>query len=228
MKALLLFLGLILSIPLIGADSDRQTITVVGQGKAIATASIVDVQLGIENQGANAAQVQQDLAKRIEPITDMLKQQKIQKVSTAGIHVYPQYSKDDNTTIIGYTGTSIISFTANVEQAGPLIDMAFKAGANRLQNLAQHPSEQAAAEAQSGALKMAANDALDQARTVLSVLGLKQKEIYKITVSPSMGNGPRPFYAKAAMRAEMQNTPTQLMSEEQETSVTITLEIEYQ
>ncbi len=105
--------------------------------------------------------------------------------------------------------------------------MAFKAGANRLQNVSQHPDSLAAAEAQSGALKMAVNDALEQSKIVLSVLGLKQTGIYKITVGPSNGGGPRPYFEKAMMHADMRRAPTQIISEEQETSVSVTLEIEY-
>ncbi len=119
MKALVLFLGIILATPLIGVESDRQTITVVGQGKATAIASVVDIQLGVETQGANAAQVQQDLATRLEPIIETLKQQKVDKLSTSSISVYPQYSNDDYTTVTGYTGTSIISFTSNASKLGP-------------------------------------------------------------------------------------------------------------
>ncbi len=221
-------LYLLFAVPLTADDgaNNRNILTVVGQGKATAETSTADVELSVEVQGRDALQVQQKLAQQMQPVIEILQQHKVDKLQTGTMNISPEYSKDNASIVVGFVGSNSITFSASLQKAGPLIDSAFKAGANRLQNLSQRPDESTSTVAKNKALQAASKDALEQAKTVLSSLGLKRKQISKVTVAP-FGGGI--FYAPRAMHFETREpAPTQVLPQQQETTATVTLEIEYE
>ncbi len=226
---LLLVLTLVMSTSAFAHDIDtRNILTVVGQGKAKIMAATADVQLGLEVQGKTAQEVQQALARQIDPVIEFLKREKVDRLQTGTINISPQYSRDTPSYVVGYTGFNTIGFSASLEQAGQLIDGAIKAGANRLQSLNQRPDDAALSQAQQAAIRAAVNDAKTQAKTVLESLELKERQIIKVTVSQLGGNMPVFSYAYRSTSIEAAPKATQLLPQEQEIQASVTVEVSFE
>lgn len=88
---------------------DRKILTVVGQGKALATASLVEVELAVEVQGRDPLDVQQQLANHMQPVVDALQKLKVDALQTGSMNVMPQYSRDSAPVLVGYTGLNTIT-----------------------------------------------------------------------------------------------------------------------
>lgn len=212
------------------ADNEfLRTISVTGQGQEAIATSISQVRLGVEVKGATAAQVQSDIANRSTQVVEFLKSKNVEKLTTTGINLQPQYDYSGNERrLIGYIATNTVSFEIPTGQAGSIMDEAVKAGATRIDGISFRATDNVLAAAEKIALKEAATDAREQADAVLSALGLSAQEIVQIQVNGSQPNIPMPLTRTTSLSdANNEQAISPVEGGEQTVNASVTLTISY-
>lgn len=209
------------------AQEMLRTITVSGQGDESVATSISQIQLGIQVTGETAGQVQAEAAERSTRLVTFLKEKNVEKLTTAGISLQPQYEYDDNGEYVqnGYIATNMVSFEVPTAQAGSIMDESVKAGATRIDGIYFRATDPAIDAAQKVAMKEAVMDAQSQAEVVLSALGFKPQEIVQIQVNGAYP--PSPLYKSVGDVATMSMASTPVEGGEQTVNSTVTLTIRY-
>ncbi len=222
-------LSLSLIQPVLAEETILQTLTVTGQGMEMIPTTLTEVQLGVEMQGKNASELQQQVASKTTAVVNLLQSRQIERLQTTGISLQPNYDYSNNERkFIGYVATNIISFRIQTDKIGNLLDEAVKVGATRIDNLSFTAAEEAIASAQKQALSKATLNAQQQAEAVLKTLNLTAKETVSIKINEA--NLPQPLL----MRAEQGNAgnlkiadTTPVIGGEQTVQATVTLQIKY-
>jgi uncharacterized protein YggE len=212
------------------ADDYRQLLTVSGHGKVKVMATLSDVDLAVEVQAHTAPEVQEALAKKIQPVVAFLKNEQVERLQTSSHNIYPQYAHDSANAIVGFTGYSSISFSSTIDRVGSLIDGAIQAGANRVNSVAQRPDDAALQVSRDQAIQQAIQQAMQQARTTFAALGLKQRHIARINLSPPGQNYPQYHAFKAMGGAESYDmaSSTEVLPQEQDVEANVSLDIEFE
>jgi uncharacterized protein len=212
--------------PTIAEEAKLHTLTVTGQSQEMIPATITQAQLGVEMQGKNASELQQQVAKKTSAVIDLLRSRQIERLQTTGISLQPNYDYNNNERrFLGYNATNIVSFRIKTEQIGNLLDEAVKVGATRIDSLSFTAGDEAIAIAQKQALSKATTDAQAQAEVVLKALNLSSKEVVKIQIHDTNTSQPRPLQYEAAMMKAADSTP--VIGGEQTVRASVTLEISY-
>ncbi|MEC4803051.1 MAG: SIMPL domain-containing protein [Jaaginema sp. PMC 1079.18] len=215
-----------LALPVPAIAQDIHTLTVTGQGEVAVPTTIARISLGIEAQGNNAEQVQQEVARRTTAVLALLQQRNVAQLQTTGVQLQPQYSyRDDERRLLGYLATNSIAFRIATPQAGALIDATLKAGATKIDGVNFLATEDAIATASQEALRLATQDALDQADIVLEYLNLSRQEVSRININNANTSPPR-LLQNAAFAGE-DALKTQLVGGDMTVNANVTLEIEY-
>lgn len=219
---------LILAQPVIAQEQMVKTITVTGQGIETIPATIANVQMGVEIEGENAAQIQQQVADRTTALIEILRNANVDKLQTRGIQLRPNYTyNDDRRQLLSYTAINLISFESPIDRIGGILDQTVNVGATRIDNVSLTATENAITQAQRRALAKATEDAQQQAQAVLEALNLTPQEV--ITINVNGANTPRPLMMEAmadrALSSNMSSTP--VVAGEQEVRASVTLQIQY-
>lgn len=204
----------------------ENTLSVQGEGVATLKADIATVELAVEMQGGTAVDVRNRVAKRIEPVLQVLRQQQAENVETGQYSVYPLYGKENNT-VTGYRGYQTVSFRAASKVAGELLDQAMHAGANKVQTIQLSATDEQQGAAKEKALVEATHAALRQADIVLNALNLTKKAIVHIEVDPSS----QPVFRTMALKSDMRSldaAATEVTPQEQEVRAQVSLLIGYE
>ncbi|WP_241735301.1 SIMPL domain-containing protein [Cyanobacterium stanieri] len=217
-----------LASPVIAQEQVVKTITVTGQGIESIATTIATVQLGVEIEGQNPAQIQQEVAERTTALLEILRSNNVNKLQTTGIQLRPNYSYNDNRRqLVNYTATNIVSFETDIEQVGSILDETVNVGATRIDSVSFSATEMAISQAQSRALEKATNDAQRQAQAVLRALNLTPQEV--ITINVNGANTPRPLMMESmsdrALSSNIASTP--VVGGEQDVRASVTLQIRY-
>lgn len=215
----------------------NRTITVTGRGVEMIPTTLTQVRLGVEVQGKTAQEVQQEATRRSSAVVALLREAKllpsgesrqVEKLETTGISLNPVYSYNNNVQqLTGYSATNIVSFRLNTERIGNLLDAAVKAGATRIDSISFVAADSAIAAAQKQALRLATQDAQQQANTVLSTLNLTAKEVVNIQVNGAVPPQPPIPLANQTAIAEKRDIPTPIVGGEQQVEASVTLQISY-
>ncbi|WP_066118651.1 SIMPL domain-containing protein [Geminocystis sp. NIES-3709] len=220
-------LSLALMQPVLAQDQILKTITVTGQAIERIPTTIATVQLGVEIEGKNASEIQQEVAKRTVSLVELLRSSNVQRLQTSGIQLRPNYTYDNNQRqLTGYVASNLVSFELAIDQVGRLLDDSVKVGATRIDNVSLTATETAIAQAQKQALMKASLDAQQQAEVVLNTLNLKAQEI--ITINVNGANIPNPLVREAIADKLVSNMPSSpVIGGEQAVSASVTLQIRY-
>jgi uncharacterized protein len=206
-----------------------KTLTVSGRGVESIATTLSQVNLGVQVEGKNVQEVQQEAARKSSAVVALLKSRNVEKLQTTGINLNPVYNYTNNTQkITGYSATNTVSFRIATEKTGSLLDDVVKAGATRIDGISFVASDDAIASAQKQALKKATQEAQQQADSVFGALGLKSKEVISIQINNATAPAPiyRAFESKARNTAD-QVAPTAVVGGEQQVEASVTLQISY-
>lgn len=221
-------LSLISMQPVLAQEQMLKTITVTGQGIERIPTTIANVQLGVEIEGQNATQVQEEVAKRSNSLVELLRSRSVSRLQTSGIQLRPNYTYNDNQRkLVGYVATNLVTFELPIDQVGRVLDESVKVGATRIDNVTLTATEDAIASAQEKALVKATQSAQKQAQVILQSLNLKAQEI--VTINVNGANIPNPVIMEkmrgGVMAASMADTP--VVGGEQSVTASVTLQIRY-
>ncbi|MGF1478894.1 MAG: SIMPL domain-containing protein [Cyanophyceae cyanobacterium] len=205
----------------LASEERRRTLTVTGEAIERIPTTITAVRLGVEIQG-ETADVQQQVAQRTTAVVELLRSRAVEQLQTSGIRLQPRYDRENNQPT-GYVASNIVSFRADTEQVGTIIDEAIQAGATRIDGVSFTATEAAMTAAQRQALAQAVADAQQQAQAVLEALNLTSQEIISIQVNGANAPGPRLLEAESLAR----DVSTPVIGGEQEVRASVTLQVSY-
>lgn len=213
--------------PVVAQEQQERTLTVSGEGVVTIPTALTQVQLGVEIQGKTAEEVQQEVARRTSAVVQLLRSRNVEKLETAGIRLNPNYNHSNNQReLIGYTATNNVTFRLKTEEVGNLLDDAVNAGATRIDSISFVAADADLTAAQKQALELAAQQAQQQADTVLDTLNLSRREIVNIQVNNISSPVPRPMMRSEAL-ASSPDASTPVIGGEQEVRASVTLKIRY-
>ncbi len=223
-------LSLAIPKPTSAQEQMMRLLSVSGQGLESVETTLTQVQLGVEVQARSAEDAQRQAAQQSSAVVELVRSRNVSKLQTTGIALNPVYNYDGGEQrIIRYSASNTIQFELPTEQAGSILDDAVQAGATRINSVSFIASDEAIAQAQRQALRVATEDAQAQAEAVLSVLGLSSQEVVGIQVNHASAPvpPPMPFQRQMAAEAASFDASTPVVGGEQDVRATVTLQIRY-
>lgn len=182
MFAILLCLA-ILALGTGAALADGTTLSVTGNGTVLVESDLAIVTVGVQETSKDVLEAQSTVNEKIAAIKQALLDAGVEEseINTDSINIYANYDYSDNTeVIVGYTARNSLSVrTTDMDNVGSLIDAAFAAGANTLDNVQFTVQDDTQAREQ--ALTMAVEDARRKADVLASAAGLQVASIESIS-----------------------------------------------
>lgn len=178
------------------ANTTPHTITVGGEGEATAPPDVAYVTVGVQTQGATAAEATAANSRRMSAVLDALRARGLgsAELQTSGLSVTPQYQRDRPDVVTGYQATNNVTLTVyEVERAGELLDAALAAGANRIGGLRFGLRDPSALRER--ALADAARAARARADALAAALGLRVVGVASVTEETAAVPQPRAIAA---------------------------------
>jgi len=201
-----------------------RTIIVDGNGEARARPDTVSIDVAIVTRAAKAGECAKLNAALADKVSGVLKSKLggKGKVETSGYTLFPEYNQGPagpgqfpgrKPQIIGYRAENSIAVeTGETSLAGPLIDAAIGAGANRISSVDFTLKDDAKARGE--AIASASRDAQAQASALAASLGVKLKRIYTATTTATaetegaVAMGSANAFVRSATAIEGENPPT--------------------
>ena len=184
MFAMLLCLA-ILALGTGAALAEGTKLTVSGSGTVLVESDLAVVTVGVREASTDVLVAQSTVNEKIAAIKQALLEAgaKESEINTDSINIYANYDYSDNTeVIVGYTANNTLSVrTTDIDNVGALIDAAFAAGANTLDNV--QFTVQDDSEAREQALTKAVEDARRKAEVLAAAAGLQIASIESIAES---------------------------------------------
>ena len=204
MFAMLLCLA-VLTLGTGAALADGTTLSVTGNGTVLVESDLAIVTVGVQETSKDVLEAQSTINEKIAAIKQALLDAGVEEseINTDSINIYANYDYSDNTeVIVGYTARNSLSVrTTDMDNVGSLIDAAFAAGANTLDNVQFTVQDDTQAREQ--ALTMAVEDARRKADVLASAAGLQVASIERISEGGvSVYDSMRNYAADTVMAAE--------------------------
>jgi len=209
-----------------GLQQEGKTILVSGSGTASDQADEATVILGVQTEGETASEASRQNAELMTSVINAIKNLGLteEDMKTVSYSIYPVYSKDDYTQIVGYRVINTISVkVTDINLVGAIIDAATENGANRIQGVSFGLSAEKREELKRQAYLSALKDAESKASLIAETLGLTITGVY--SVSESMYQPYQPYYEYRFDIAEAASTPTPIL--EGKLSVSVTVQVAY-
>jgi uncharacterized protein YggE len=236
-----LFASLLLSVTLLPATAARAqqgnelTLPVnAGLVSTSATAhrrianTVADVLVGIQTQGVDAASVSRDLAQRSQTLLEWLRGQGAERLATDQISFQPQTHEEKNgqQKIVGYTGSTTVSFRTTPEKVGAILSGVLDHGANTIQQTSYGPKEEEADKVRKELAQEATHTAIAQGEAVANAAGTHVIGVREVNVEPSGMIRPMPMMRMSAMAASAAPPPPMAgEAGEQDISVTVSIKL---
>lgn len=208
-----------------GPASPPGTIRVVGEATVTAKPDLAELDVGVISEAKTAEAASAENAKKMDKVIAALKKELGQggDVKTVGYLVTQRYGEarpnDPKPVIVAYVVTNVVrARIPDVKNAGKVVDLALKNGANEVQRLIftlKNPEP-----VQAEALKAAAAKARARANALASALGLKLGNVLSVS-DGDFGQRPAPFHEMS--RAKVADTGTPIEAGELEVAATVTV-----
>lgn len=187
------------------ALADGTKLSVTGSGTVLVESDLAIVTVGVQETSKDVLEAQSTVNEKIAAIKQALLDAGVEEseINTDSINIYANYDYSDNTeVIVGYTARNSLSVrTTDMDNVGSLIDAAFAAGANTLDNVQFTVQDDTQAREQ--ALTMAVEDARRKADVLASAAGLQVASIERISEGGvSVYDSMRNYAADTVMAAE--------------------------
>lgn len=215
------------------AENAPPSITVTGQGEHSGSPDRAVVSFAVETTAPDAATAMGQNADKSQTVTRALKGAigKDDRISTTGYSLDPVYDHrrnrppDEPPSITGYVARNEVRVeTSDTKGVGVLIDLAAKAGANRISGLQFTLKDQK--EARAKALQLATADASRQAKTIAESLGVRLGRVLQATTSQPAMIAPRALRGAAMAMESYAPTPIEPGQVRVEATVHVTYAIE--
>ncbi|MGE5392149.1 MAG: SIMPL domain-containing protein [Candidatus Saccharibacteria bacterium] len=191
--------GFTLSHSIIKTKPDN-TISMSAEGKVNAVPDLATVNLGVLAEGKNAALAEQEATKKVNQITEFVKQQGVDKkdITTSNFSINPRYNyHDGKSDIVGYdVSESVMVKVRGVDQStemlGKILQGAVDNGSNVINGVSltfDDPDN-----LKQEARKLAINKAKEKAQDLAKEAGIKLGKV--ISISEAGSAYPTPVYSE--------------------------------
>jgi len=181
-------------------DTERDTITITGEGRVTAIPDIGQITVGIQTENDDVNIAQEENIEQFNQLVAALKAEGIaeEDLKTSSYNVYPRYDYIEGEQILrGYEVTQSLTIKIrDLDNAGNVITVASQNGVNQVSGLSftiDEP-EQYREEAREEALA----NAREKARELADLMGVTLGRIVSFSESASGGQPPIPFYNEFA------------------------------
>jgi hypothetical protein len=189
--------------------------------------TVADVSVGIQTQGADAASVSRDLSQRSQTLLDWLRGQGAERLATDQISFQPQTHEEKNgqQKIVGYTGSTTVSFRTTPEKVGAILSGVLDHGANTIQQTSYAPKEEDEDKVRKELAQEATRTAVGQGEAVANAAGTHVIGVREVNVEPSGGiMRPMPMM-RMSMGAATKEIPMAAEAGDQDISVTVSIKL---
>jgi uncharacterized protein len=188
--------------------------------------TVADVSVGIQTQGADAASVSRDLAQRSQTLLDWLRGQGAERLATDQISFQPQTheEKSGQQKIVGYTGSTTVSFRTTPEKVGAILSGVLDHGANTIQQTSYAPKEEDEDKVRKELAQEATRTAMAQGEAVANAAGTHVIGVREVNVEPSGIMRPMPMM-RMSMGAATKEIPMAGEAGDQDISVTVSAKL---
>jgi uncharacterized protein len=232
--ALALFTSLYLSpLPLAHGQNELTLPVNAGTVSTSATAhrripnTVADISVGIQTQGTDVKAVSRDLAQRSQTLLDWLRTQGAERLATNQISFQPQTheEKSGQQKIVGYTGSTSVSFRTTPDKAGAILSGVLDHGANTIDQTSYSPSEEEQDKTRKELAQEATKTAVTQAEAVATAAGTHVIGVREVNVEPSGIIRPMPMMRMSAMAAAAPTPAMGTEAGEQDISVNVNVRL---
>ena len=188
---------------------------------------VADISVGIQTQGVDASSVSRDLAQRSQTLLDWLRTQGAERLATDQISFQPQTHEEKNgqQKIVGYTGSTTVSFRTTPEKSGAILAGVLDHGANTIQQTSYSPKEEEQDRVRKELAQEATRTAVAQGEAVAQAAGTKVIGIREVNVEPGGIIRPMPMMRMAAVNGMVAAAPMGTEAGEQDISVTVSVKL---
>ena len=185
MISLLTVLLILLSASALAEDVQMRegTLSATGSGVVMVESDIATITLGVTEYSADVKEAQNTVNEKIAAVRAALIEAGVANtdINTDSLYIYANYDyTDEQQRVVGYNASNSLSIcTTEIDRVGALIDVAFSAGANQLNNVSF--SKQDISEAQAEALTLATQNAIAKARSIAEAAGVELISIQSLT-----------------------------------------------
>jgi uncharacterized protein YggE len=179
-------------------DSSRRSITVVGEGSAVAKPDVARASLGVEITAATVADATRQNNDKMNAVVAKIKSLGIadKDIQTTNYDVSIQRGRSNE--IIGYRVTNSVSLTIrDLDKVGTILDQATQAGANTIYGISFAVDDTSKLQADARARAMA--DAQKRADDLARLAGANRGDV--LVISEVIQASPVPFMAPGAVAA---------------------------
>jgi uncharacterized protein len=157
--------------------------------------TVADVSVGIQTQGTDAAPVSRDLAQRSQTLLEWLRGQGAERLATDQISFQPQTheEKSGQQKIVGYTGSTSVSFRTTPEKVGAILSGVLENGGNTIQQTSYAPKEEEQDKVRKELAQEATRTAVAQGAAVAEAAGTHVIGVREVSVEPSGIMRPMPM-----------------------------------
>ena len=189
--------------------------------------TVADISVGIQTQGVDAATVSRDLAQRSQTLLDWLRGQGAERLATDQISFQPQTHEEKNgqQKIVGYTGSTTVSFRTTPEKVGAILSGVLDHGANTIQQTSYAPKQEDEDKVRKELAQVATRTAVAQGEAVADAAGTHVIGVREVNVEPSGGFRPMPMMRMQAMSADAKLAPMATEAGDQDISVTVSVKL---
>lgn len=182
-----LILALLLCLPCAVAEQDGAFLHVTGTATVSLPTDAAMIVLGVRETADDVQDAQATVNNKIAAIRAALNGMDIDNsdIVTESLYIYANYNYDSvSEKITSYSATNTLRITVrDIDSAAAVIDAAFAAGANTLDNVEFYATDISAASDQAYAEAVA--DAMHKAQVIAEASGVKQIAIHQITEGSS-------------------------------------------
>jgi uncharacterized protein YggE len=188
--------------------------------------TIADISVGIQTQGGDAASVSRDLGQRSQTLLEWLRSQGAERLATDQISFQPQTHEEKNgqQKIVGYTGTTSVSFRTTPEKVGAILSGVLDHGANTIQQTSYAPKEEEQDKVRKELAQEATHTAVLQGTAVAEAAGTHVIGVREVNVEPSGIIRPMPMM-RMSMGAATKEVPMAGEAGEQDVTVTVSVRL---
>lgn len=164
----------------------------------------VDVSVSVTAIGKDMAEVQRTLATKSNSLLAYLKGQNVERLITSRVTFNPEtrYDKNGPDRMVGFTGTSSVSFRTTPEKSADILAGVLTNGANEIESTTFTPTEKELDEARRKLSEQATRVAVEQADAIARAASMHVVSIRHINVTDESIPRPIPIaYGMARMNA---------------------------
>jgi uncharacterized protein YggE len=189
--------------------------------------TVVDVSVGIQTQGQDAASVSRDLAQLSQALLGWLRAQGAERLATEQVSFQPQTheEKSGQQKIVGYSGSTTVSFRTTPAKIGEVLSGVLENGANTIQQTSYAPKEEDEEKVRKELAQEATKSAMEQAGAVAAAANTRVIGVREVNVQPNGFVRPMPMMRAEAMVAKAASPAMGTEAGDQDLSVNVSVRI---